>query len=72
MNQAVEDSASYYLLGYYLHGGNKNEGWRKLQVKVHRDGVHVLARTGFSYKLPSTKAEDKSPRLDAGRGSILH
>jgi VWFA-related protein len=61
MNQAVEDSASYYLLGYYLHGGNKNEGWRKLQVKVHRDGVHVLARTGFFLKLPSTKVEDKSP-----------
>ena len=61
MQQAVEDSSSYYLLGYYLHGENKSEGWRKLRVAVHRDGVHVLARTGFFLKLPSTKTEDKSP-----------
>jgi VWFA-related protein len=61
MRQAVEDSSSYYLLGYYLHGENKSEGWRKLHVKVHRDGVHVLARTGFFLKLLSTKTEDKSP-----------
>jgi VWFA-related protein len=61
MHQAVEDSSSYYVLGYYLHGENKNEGWRKLRVNVHRDGVHVVARTGFFVKLPSTKIEDKSP-----------
>ncbi len=61
MHQAVEDSSSYYLLGYYLHGENKNGGWRKLRVNVHRDGVHVLTRTGFFVKLPSTEIEDKSP-----------
>jgi VWFA-related protein len=61
MQQAVEDSSSYYLLDYYLHGENKSEGWRKLRVKVHSDGEHVLARTGFFVKLPSTKTEDKSP-----------
>jgi VWFA-related protein len=61
MRQAVEDSSSYYMLGYYLHGENKSEGWKKLHVKVHRDGVQVLARTGFFLKLPSTKTEDKSP-----------
>jgi VWFA-related protein len=61
IRQAADDSSSYYLLGYYLHGENKSEGWRRLKVKVHRDGVHVLARTGFFLKSPSTIAEDKSP-----------
>lgn len=61
IHQAVDDSASYYMLGYYLHGENKSEGWRRLQVKLRRDGVRVLARTGFFLKSPSTKTEEKSP-----------
>lgn len=61
IHQAVDDSASYYLLGYYLHRPDKKEGWRKLHVTVHHEGVHVLARTGFFLKLPSSNTEDKSP-----------
>jgi hypothetical protein len=61
IHQAVDDSSSYYLLAYYLHGENKKEGWRKLRVQVHREGAHVLARTGFFLKLPSTRTEDTSP-----------
>ena len=61
IHQAVDDSSSYYLLGYYLRREDKKEGWRKLHVDVHRDGVHVLARTGFFMTLPSSKTEDTSP-----------
>jgi VWFA-related protein len=61
MHQAVDDSSSYYLLGYYLRREDKKEGWRKLHVSVHRDGVHVLARTGFFMTLPTSKSEDTSP-----------
>jgi len=61
IHQAVDDSASYYMLGYYIHGDVKREGWRRLQVKVHHEGVHVLARTGFFLKSASTKMEDKAP-----------
>jgi VWFA-related protein len=61
MHQAVDDSSSYYVLGYYLRREDKKEGWRKLHVNVHRVGVHVLARTGFFMKLPLTKTEDASP-----------
>ncbi len=61
IHQAVDDSSSYYLLGYYLRREDKKEGWRKLHVDVHRDGVHVLARTGFFMTLLSSKTEDTSP-----------
>jgi VWFA-related protein len=61
IHQAIDDSASYYLLGYYLHREDKKEGWRKLHVTVHRDRLHVLARTGFFLKLSNSNTEDKSP-----------
>ncbi len=60
MHQAADDSSSYYLLGYYLRRQNKKEGWRKLHVNVQRDGVHVLARSGF-FMTPTSKTEDTSP-----------
>ncbi|MGA3090238.1 MAG: VWA domain-containing protein [Terriglobales bacterium] len=44
---AVNDSAEYYMLGYYLdHSWNK-PGWRKLAVKVKRDHTEVRARSGY-------------------------
>ncbi len=45
--RAVEDSSSYYLLGYYLPANDQKAGWRKLKVKVNVPGVHVRARQGF-------------------------
>ena len=47
--RAVEDSTSYYLIGYYLDTHNTKPGWRKLQVKVtHKEvDVEVRARSGF-------------------------
>ncbi|MGB0045894.1 MAG: VWA domain-containing protein, partial [Terriglobales bacterium] len=44
---AVEDSSSYYLIGYYLDTHNTKPGWRKLKVKVAHKDVEVRARTGF-------------------------
>lgn len=49
LQQANDDSASYYLLGYYLDRTDKKTGWRKLTVSVQKDGAHVLARTGFFF-----------------------
>ena len=46
--RASQDSAQYYLLSYYTKDTGKN-GWRKLQVRVLRDGVEVRARTGFYF-----------------------
>ena len=44
---AVNDSAEYYMLGYYLDRTKTKPGWRKLSVKVKRDHVEVRARSGF-------------------------
>ncbi len=44
--RAAEDSAAYYLLGYYLEKNSK-PGWHKLKVEVQRAGVHLRARNGF-------------------------
>lgn len=49
--RAVDDSSSYYLLGYYLDTKNTKPGWRKLTVKLHdkekQSGAEVRSRTGF-------------------------
>jgi VWFA-related protein len=44
---AVNDSAQYYMLGYYLDRSKTKPGWRKLAVKVKRDHTEVRARSGF-------------------------
>ncbi len=44
--QAVDDTQSSYLLGYYLPE-NATPGWHKLSVDVNHPGAHVRARTGF-------------------------
>jgi len=46
-HEAANDSAQYYMLGYYLDRSNTKSGWRKLAVKVKRQHVEVRARTGF-------------------------
>ncbi|HTD23931.1 MAG TPA: VWA domain-containing protein [Terriglobales bacterium] len=47
MQQASNDAAAYYVLGYYLGRKVDKAGWRKLKVKVNHPGAHVLARSGF-------------------------
>jgi hypothetical protein len=44
---AVNDSAEYYILGYYLDRSKPKSGWRKLAVKVKREHSDVRARGGF-------------------------
>jgi VWFA-related protein len=44
---AVNDSAEYYMLGYYLDQSKTKAGWRKLAVKVKQEHVEVRARSGF-------------------------
>src|SRR5580658_4707598 len=44
---AVNDSAEYYMLGYYLDQSRTKAGWRKLAVKVKQEHVEVRARSGF-------------------------
>jgi VWFA-related protein len=47
--QAVDDTRSSYMLGYYLTD-TATPGWHKLHVDVNRSGTHIRARTGFLVK----------------------
>jgi VWFA-related protein len=55
---AVNDSAEYYMLDYYLDRSKPKSGWRKLSVKVKRDHVEVRARSGFFVTDATTDPEN--------------
>lgn len=45
--QAVEDTAGYYLLGYTPSNTRPDGRWRSVNVKVDRPGVRLRFRTGY-------------------------
>jgi VWFA-related protein len=55
LNRISTESRSYYLLGYHPAVA-KGAGFRKIEVKVKRAGVHVRARKG--YYSPGPEAKD--------------
>jgi VWFA-related protein len=59
--RSADDSASYYLLTYYLDKDTR-PGWHKLQVKTKRGGVEIQARDGFFVTPDADKAA--SERMD--------
>lgn len=46
---AVEDSRSYYLLGFSIRPDDRKPGWHDLKVKVSAEHADVRARSGFYY-----------------------
>jgi VWFA-related protein len=54
--KAVDDSASYYLLGYYLDK-NEKPGWHNLHIKLRAIKSEVRARSGF-FVTPEAKQTD--------------
>jgi VWFA-related protein len=54
--RAGADAGQYYTIAYYTKDTGKY-GWRKLNVKVKRDGVKVRARSGYFFNDPK-KAND--------------
>lgn len=67
--RASDDSASYYLLGYYLDTKNDRPGWRKLKVKVQNKDAVVHARTGF---LVTNASMDPQATKDLDLGFALN
>ena len=57
--RAAYDSSQYYLLGYYRNTAQNKPGWRKLHVKVVKDGAHIRARTGY-FVTDTPQKEDKT------------
>ncbi len=47
--EAVDDSRSYYMLGFRIQPDDRKPGWRELKVKVAAEHVDVRARNGFYY-----------------------
>jgi len=50
--EAVEDSRSYYMLGFSVRPDDRKPGWRNLKVNVSADHANVRARDGFYYGSP--------------------
>jgi VWFA-related protein len=44
---AVNDSAEFYVLGYYLDRSKTGAGWHNLALKVKREHAEIRARGGF-------------------------
>jgi VWFA-related protein len=60
---AVNDSAEYYVLGYYIDPSKVRPGWRKLKVRVKREHIEVRARSGF-FVANATEDLEKSREND--------
>jgi VWFA-related protein len=52
LSDAIDDSRSYYMLGFQVQASDRKPGWRTLKVKVAADHADVRAREGFYYGVP--------------------
>lgn len=62
LDRMVQDTGAYYLLGYYSTNARLDGRFRRLTVRVKRDGVDVRSRPGY---LAPSEAELASTRVDA-------
>jgi VWFA-related protein len=67
--RAGADAGQYYTLAYYTKDTGKY-GWRKLNIKVKRDGVRVRARSGYYFNDPK-KAGDPSTAVRDLKMSLM-
>ena len=58
---AVEDSLSYYMLGFHVRSDDRKPGWRDLKVNVAVEHADVRARSGFYYG-PAPASDAKTAR----------
>jgi VWFA-related protein len=58
IDQAVDDSTSYYLLGFYVAQQDRKPGWHKLEVKLASEKGSVHARSSY-YLAPRTSPSQK-------------
>ena len=58
IDEAVADSASYYMLGFYVPQQERKPGWHKLEVKLVNERGSVRSRTSY-YLAPTTALSEK-------------
>jgi VWFA-related protein len=63
IRQALEDSSVTYLLGYYAPQDDSRPGFHKIGVKVHREGVKLRYREGYSAEAAAAAPEDRRAQL---------
>jgi VWFA-related protein len=64
LNEAVEDSRSYYMLSYAVKQDDRKPGWRDLKVKVSGEHGAVRARSGFYYEDTSAPSQPAAQHAD--------
>jgi len=63
IRRALNDSRFTYELGYYPDHNRWKGEWRKIQVKVNRPDVRVLARAGY-FALPDPRPQQPKDRIE--------
>jgi len=61
LQQIVDDTSSYYVLGYYPANDKRDGKYRKIEVRLNRPGLIVKARKGYvapTGKAPAPKKVD--------------
>jgi VWFA-related protein len=63
-DRIVNENSSYYMLGFYSNNDRRNGRFRKLEVRVKRQGLRVRNRSGYYEargRAPSQPKESTSP-----------
>ena len=68
MKRLLEDTSSYYLLGYYSTNPKLDGRYRRLTVRVKREGVTVRARPGYLAATESEVARARGTTATTRRG----
>jgi hypothetical protein len=71
IHKSIEDGSTYYTLAYYPENKNWNGKFRKIHVKVKRDGVKLRHRLGYYAVDPNLVAAADQKRRASTFGKAL-
>jgi hypothetical protein len=72
ISKSIDDGSTYYTLAYYPENKDWNGKFRKIQVKVNREGVKVRHRLGYYAVDPKVFAEQNKKQQGALFGEALN